>query len=106
MAGCRGGIGRGGMLGSGFSGGGGHGGKGGDGFYSGSHAGGGAAYGSADLPCELGSGSGNVSTTSWTAGGGIIGNSDGVHEPLPLSIWSLLLLTAPTSYCFFISTFQ
>ncbi|KAM0912788.1 hypothetical protein ACQ4PT_012593 [Festuca glaucescens] len=70
--GCRGGIGRGGMLSSGLSGGGGHGGKGGDGFYSGSHAGGGAAYGSADLPCELGSGSGNVSTTSSTAGGGII----------------------------------
>ncbi|XP_020170112.1 uncharacterized protein [Aegilops tauschii subsp. strangulata] len=70
--GCRGGIGRGGMLSSGLSGGGGHGGKGGDGFYSGKHSGGGAAYGSADLPCELGSGSGNVSTTSSTAGGGII----------------------------------
>jgi hypothetical protein len=106
MAGCRGGIGRGGMLSSGLSGGGGHGGKGGDGFYSGSHAGGGAAYGSADLPCELGSGSGNVSTTSSTAGGGIIGNSYGVHEQLPSFIWSFLFLTALTSWCFFISTFQ
>ncbi|KAL6608326.1 hypothetical protein ACP70R_041389 [Stipagrostis hirtigluma subsp. patula] len=69
--GCRGGIGRGKMLGSGISGGGGHGGKGGDGIYSGSHAKGGSAYGNADLPCELGSGSGNVSASS-TAGGGII----------------------------------
>uniref|UniRef100_M8CAJ7 DUF8003 domain-containing protein n=1 Tax=Aegilops tauschii TaxID=37682 RepID=M8CAJ7_AEGTA len=77
MAGCRGGIGRGGMLSSGLSGGGGHGGKGGDGFYSGKHSGGGAAYGSADLPCELGSGSGNVSTTSSTAGGGIIVEANG-----------------------------
>ena len=94
------------MLSSGLSGGGGHGGKGGDGFYSGSHAVGGAAYGSADLPCELGSGSGNVNTTFSTAGGGIIGNSDGVHGPLPSSIWSSLFLTALASYCLFISTFQ
>ncbi|WVZ96825.1 hypothetical protein U9M48_042413 [Paspalum notatum var. saurae] len=69
--GCRGGIGRGKMLSSGLSGGGGHGGKGGDSVYSGGHAEGGAAYGNADLPCELGSGSGNVSASS-TAGGGII----------------------------------
>lgn len=72
FAGCRGGIGRGKMLSSGFSGGGGHGGKGGDGIYNGGHVEGGSAYGHADLPCELGSGSGNVSGSS-TAGGGIIG---------------------------------
>ena len=60
------------MIRSGISGGGGHGGKGGDGSYSGDHADGGPAYGHADLPCELGSGSGNVSASS-TAGGGIIG---------------------------------
>ena len=94
------------MLSSGLSGGGGHGGKGGDGFYSGSRAGGGAAYGSADLPCELGSGSGNDTTGSSTAGGGIIGNSDGVQGPLPSSVWPSLFLTALTSYCLFISTFQ
>ncbi|XP_066361096.1 uncharacterized protein [Miscanthus floridulus] len=69
--GCRGGIGQGKMLSSGLSGGGGHGGKGGDGIYNGGHAEGGSAYGHADLPCELGSGSGNVSGSS-TAGGGII----------------------------------
>ncbi|KAG8067383.1 hypothetical protein GUJ93_ZPchr0005g14410 [Zizania palustris] len=81
--GCRGGIGRGRMLSSGLSGGGGHGGKGGDAFYSGSHAGGGTAYGNADLPCELGSGSGNVSTTSSTAGGGIIVMGS-LEQSLPL----------------------
>ncbi len=32
-------------------------------------------YGSADLPCELGSGSGNDTTKLSTAGGGIIGNT-------------------------------
>ncbi|TVU17139.1 hypothetical protein EJB05_33155 [Eragrostis curvula] len=69
--GCRGGIGRGKMLSSGLSGGGGHGGKGGDGICSSSQATGGRAYGNADLPCELGSGSGNDSASS-TAGGGII----------------------------------
>ncbi|GJM94810.1 hypothetical protein PR202_ga11489 [Eleusine coracana subsp. coracana] len=69
--GCRGGIGRGKMLSSGLSGGGGHGGKGGDGIYSSNHAKGGPEYGNADLPCELGSGSGNDSASS-TAGGGII----------------------------------
>ena len=63
------------MLSSGLSGGGGHGGKGGEGIYSVSHAEGGPAYGNADLPCELGSGSGNDSASS-TAGGGIIGIKD------------------------------
>ncbi|XP_006655064.3 uncharacterized protein LOC102713187 [Oryza brachyantha] len=81
--GCRGGIGRGRMLNSGLSGGGGHGGKGGDAFYSGSHAGGGTAYGNADLPCELGSGSGNASTSYSTAGGGIIVMGS-LEQSLPL----------------------
>jgi len=70
--GCRTGVGQGKMLSSGVSGGGGHGGKGGDGLYKGSHADGGATYGNADLPCELGSGSGNATTQFSTAGGGII----------------------------------
>jgi hypothetical protein len=62
------------MLSSGLSGGGGHGGKGGDGIYSSSHAKGGLKYGNADLPCELGSGSGSDhDSASSTAGGGIIG---------------------------------
>ena len=62
------------MLSSGLRGGGGHGGKGGSGFVDGSRAEGGTTYGNADLPCELGSGSGNDTTGSSTAGGGIIGN--------------------------------
>ncbi|ONM29032.1 hypothetical protein ZEAMMB73_Zm00001d039522 [Zea mays] len=70
--GCRTGVGQGKMLSRGICGGGGHGGKGGDGFYKGNLAEGGAIYGNADLPCELGSGSGNDSTELSTAGGGII----------------------------------
>ncbi|EES02326.1 hypothetical protein BDA96_03G040300 [Sorghum bicolor] len=70
--GCRTGVGQGKMLSSGVCGGGGHGGKGGNGSYNGSLAEGGAIYGNADLPCELGSGSGNDSTELSTAGGGII----------------------------------
>lgn len=61
------------VLSSGLGGGGGHGGKGGDGFYNGSFVDGGIVYGDADLPCELGSGSGNDSLASATSGGGIIG---------------------------------
>lgn len=61
------------LLSNGFGGGGGHGGKGGDGYYNGSVVHGGITYGSADLPCELGSGSGNSSLPDSTAGGGIIG---------------------------------
>jgi hypothetical protein len=63
------------MLSSGVSGGGGHGGKGGDGLLNGSHAEGGPTYDNADLPCELGSGSGNDTTKLSTAGGGIIGST-------------------------------
>ncbi|XP_066305596.1 uncharacterized protein [Miscanthus floridulus] len=68
--GCQTGVGQGKMLNSSICGGGGHGGKGGDGFYKGAE--GGAIYDNADLPCELGSGSGNDSTELSTAGGGII----------------------------------
>ncbi|KAL6985493.1 hypothetical protein U1Q18_018868 [Sarracenia purpurea var. burkii] len=70
--GCTGGVGRGKFLSSGLGSGGGHGGKGGVGCYDGSCIEGGLAYGDADLPCELGSGSGNESLTDSTAGGGII----------------------------------
>jgi hypothetical protein len=106
--GCRGGIGRGRMLSSGLSGGGGHGGKGGDAFYSGSHAGGGTAYGSADLPCELGSGSGNVSTSSSTAGGGIIGNRDRAYGSLSIIILYSVTVTLSSTgfYCLSSAHFQ
>lgn len=58
---------------NGVGGGGGHGGKGGDGYHNGSFISGGVTYGNAELPCELGSGSGNDSLAGATAGGGIIG---------------------------------
>lgn len=70
--GCTGGLGRGKIVDNGVGGGGGHGGKGGDGFHNGSFISGGVTYGNAELPCELGSGSGNDSLASATAGGGII----------------------------------
>ncbi|KAL1808836.1 hypothetical protein ACET3Z_025826 [Daucus carota] len=70
--GCIAGVGSGKLLSNGFGGGGGHGGKGGDGYYNGSVIEGGITYGNADLPCELGSGSGNISLPGSTAGGGII----------------------------------
>ncbi|KAM1605440.1 uncharacterized protein LOC126596812 [Malus sylvestris] len=70
--GCPGGIGRGKFFANGLGGGGGHGGKGGDGYYDGNFIDGGVSYGDADLPCELGSGSGNDSLAGATAGGGII----------------------------------
>lgn len=71
--GCRGGMGRGRISSNGVSSGAGHGGKGGGGYYDGSFVEGGDAYGDAQLPCELGSGSGNESFGPTTAGGGIIG---------------------------------
>ncbi|KMT03252.1 hypothetical protein BVRB_8g197950 [Beta vulgaris subsp. vulgaris] len=70
--GCIGGFGRGNLSSNGLGGGGGHGGRGGDGYCDGKFADGGGAYGNADLPCELGSGSGNSSLLGSTAGGGII----------------------------------
>lgn len=74
-AGCIGGVGKGRITEIGLGGGGGHGGRGGDGYYNGSFIDGGSAYGDADLPCELGSGSGNDSLAGATAGGGIISKS-------------------------------
>ncbi|CDP03221.1 unnamed protein product [Coffea canephora] len=71
--GCIGGLGRGEVLPSGLSSGAGHGGRGGDTFYDGSYIAGGSVYGDADLPCQLGSGSGNDSLPDAAAGGGIIG---------------------------------
>jgi len=73
IAGCTGGLGKGRYFENGIGGGGGHGGYGGDGYYNGNFIEGGTTYGDVDLPCELGSGSGNDSIAGATAGGGIIG---------------------------------
>ncbi|KAG8635925.1 uncharacterized protein LOC110603588 isoform X2 [Manihot esculenta] len=70
--GCTGGVGRGQVLENGVGSGGGHGGKGGLGCYNGSCVEGGISYGNAELPCELGSGSGGENPSSSTAGGGVI----------------------------------
>ncbi|XP_020972907.1 uncharacterized protein LOC107632887 [Arachis ipaensis] len=70
--GCTGGLGRGRYFENGIGGGGGHGGYGGDGYYNGNFVEGGSTYGDADLPCELGSGSGNDSLAGATKGGGIV----------------------------------
>eukprot|EP00257_Ricinus_communis_P015247 XP_015573122.1 uncharacterized protein LOC8275643 [Ricinus communis] len=70
--GCTGGVGRGHVLENGIGSGGGHGGKGGLGCYNGSCIEGGMSYGNVELPCELGSGSGDESSAGSTAGGGII----------------------------------
>ncbi|KAL8040499.1 hypothetical protein ABFX02_10G102100 [Erythranthe guttata] len=70
--GCTGGLGHGELLPNGLSSGAGHGGKGGDAYYEGAYIKGGISYGNAELPCELGSGSGNESLPSATAGGGVI----------------------------------
>ncbi|KAA0060837.1 14-3-3-like protein B [Cucumis melo var. makuwa] len=72
-ASCIGEVGRGRIFANGLGAGGGHGGKGGDGYYNGTFINGGVAYGDPNLPCELGSGSGNGSLAGETAGGGIIG---------------------------------
>jgi hypothetical protein len=80
-AGCTGGVGKGRIFENGLGGGGGHGGKGGDGYFDGNFIDGGVAYGDTDLPCELGSGSGNDSLGGATAGGGIIGKSLNVFSP-------------------------
>ncbi|XP_054782086.1 uncharacterized protein LOC129289342 isoform X2 [Prosopis cineraria] len=84
--GCAGGLGRGRYYENGLGGGGGHGGNGGDGYYNGNFIEGGTTYGNADLPCELGSGSGNSSLAGATAGGGII-----VMGSLEHSLSSLIL---------------
>ncbi|KAJ9701900.1 hypothetical protein PVL29_003914 [Vitis rotundifolia] len=84
--GCTGGVGRGKFLSSGLGSGGGHGGKGGDGCYKGSCVEGGIPYGNADLPCELGSGSGNDTLDGSTAGGGVIVMGSLEHPLSSLSI--------------------
>lgn len=66
-------MGRGNAIGSGIYSGGGYGGRGGEGCFNDNCVAGGISYGEADLPCELGSGSGNDSLTSFSSGGGIIG---------------------------------
>lgn len=70
--GCSTGVGRGNYS-MGAAGGAGHGGKGGSGFYNGMISEGGQRYGSADLPCELGSGSESPNLSGdRVTGGGII----------------------------------
>ncbi|XP_042002444.1 uncharacterized protein LOC121751713 [Salvia splendens] len=70
--GCHGGIGQGEVLSNGLGSGGGHGGRGGMGCYNDICVDGGITYGDANLPCELGSGSGNDSLEISTAGGGTL----------------------------------
>ncbi|XP_010321128.2 uncharacterized protein [Solanum lycopersicum] len=85
--GCTGGLGSGVLLPNGLSSGAGHGGKGGDAFYNGSYINGGISYGDTGLPCELGSGSGNHSLPSSTAGGGIIVMGSLEHSLIRLSVY-------------------
>ncbi|OMP10513.1 hypothetical protein CCACVL1_00911, partial [Corchorus capsularis] len=51
---------------------------------------GGVSYGDADLPCELGSGSGNDSLAGTTAGGGIIVMGSLEHSLSSLSLYGSL----------------
>ncbi|GAV56979.1 hypothetical protein CFOL_v3_00518 [Cephalotus follicularis] len=87
--GCTGGVGKGNFI-SGIGSGAGHGGKGGPGCYNGSCVEGGILYGNADLPCELGSGSGNDSTADLTTGGGIIIMGSFEHPLSSLTIEGLI----------------
>lgn len=84
--GCRGGIGQGEVLSSGLGSGGGHGGRGGMGCYNDSCVDGGITYGDANLPCELGSGSGNDSLEISTAGGGTLVMGSLEHPLLSLYV--------------------
>lgn len=88
--GCTGGVGRGKWLSSGIGSGGGHGGEGGLGCYHDDCIEGGITYGNADLPCELGSGSGNDSSAGSTAGGGIIVMGSLEHPLSSLSVAGLV----------------
>ncbi|CAN4084720.1 unnamed protein product [Withania somnifera] len=85
--GCTGGLGSGVLLPNGLSSGAGHGGRGGDAYYNGSYIRGGISYGDIGLPCELGSGSGNHSFPSSTAGGGIIVVGSLEHSLIRLSVY-------------------
>ncbi|GMJ12451.1 hypothetical protein like AT5G47020 [Hibiscus trionum] len=88
--GCSRGIGRGNYL-NGAGSGAGHGGRGGAGYFNGRISSGGYQYGSADLPCELGSGTeGPTQSSGHVVGGGmiVIGST---HWPLlRLSIYGSL----------------
>ncbi|XP_075522952.1 uncharacterized protein LOC142555760 [Primulina tabacum] len=70
--GCKTGVGRGNYS-NGVGAGAGHGGRGGSGFFNGITSEGGCKYGSADLPCELGSGTASINKSDgYVAGGGMI----------------------------------
>lgn len=97
MIGCKEGIGKGKFLKYGAGGGAGHGGRGGIGIYNGMRSEGGPQYGSADLPCELGSGSGSSESTDNTAGGGLIGR---YHLLFVILYCSLLYPLYPHIRCF------
>ncbi|KAK3009003.1 hypothetical protein RJ639_013595 [Escallonia herrerae] len=84
--GCKGGVGRGIVLSNGLGAGGGHGGKGGKGCYNDTCIEGGISYGDSDLPCELGSGSGNDSFAGSTSGGGILVMGSWEHPLSSLSV--------------------
>ncbi|XWS70282.1 hypothetical protein CRYUN_Cryun03dG0034800 [Craigia yunnanensis] len=84
--GCIGGVGRGNFLDNGIGSGGGHGGKGGLGCYNSSCVEGGISYGNTELPCKLGSGSGNESSADSTAGGGVIVMGSVEHPLSSLSV--------------------
>ncbi|KAK1550951.1 hypothetical protein Q3G72_027486 [Acer saccharum] len=88
--GCTSGVGRGKVFDNGLGGGGGHGGKGGEGYYNGNFIEGGTTYGDVDLPCELGSGSGNDSLAGATSGGGIIVMGSLEHSLTSLSVYGSL----------------
>ncbi|KAI9378217.1 hypothetical protein POPTR_018G058300v4 [Populus trichocarpa] len=84
--GCTGGVGRGNVLSNGVGSGGGHGGKGGSACYNDRCIEGGVSYGNAELPCELGSGSGEEMSAGSTAGGGIIVMGSLEHPLSSLSV--------------------
>lgn len=76
---------------NGAGGGAGHGGRGGSGFFNGRLSEGGQRYGSADLPCELGSGSeGPGQSYGPVIGGGIIGNIFYLLLSLSYVLWTLV----------------
>ncbi|KAL3330314.1 hypothetical protein AABB24_034257 [Solanum stoloniferum] len=84
--GCTGGVGQGKVLSNGLGSGAGHGGEGGYGYYNGSCIGGGITYGDPNLPCELGSGSGNSSLAGSTSGGGVLVIGSWEHPLMSLSV--------------------
>ncbi|KAL3500639.1 hypothetical protein ACH5RR_039732, partial [Cinchona calisaya] len=88
--GCTGGVGQGKFSDSGIGSGGGHGGRGGMVCSNSGCIEGGMPYGDANLPCELGSGSGNDSLTGATAGGGILVMGSWEHPLVSLSVEGLV----------------